>query len=104
MDIPESFRDIPLSSQQASTISMDIPRNIPENIPPLKKTLNLESLQKKVEFDEANDIDLSRGGVYDPDDVDDLISWLEGNRRQEVVFHWLNRLAILTLVNISLPS
>ena len=37
-------------------------------------TLDLESLQKKVHFDHANDIDLSRGGVYDPDAVDDLIS------------------------------
>ena len=36
-----------------------------------------------------NDIDLSRGGVYDPDAVDDLISWLEGNRHQEVVVHQL---------------
>ena len=52
-------------------------------------TLDLESLQKKVEFDHANDIDLSRGGVYDPNAVDDLISWLEGNHRQEVVVHQL---------------
>ena len=52
-------------------------------------TLDLESLQKKVIFDPANDIDLSKGGIYDPDAVDDLITWLEGNRRQEVVVHQL---------------
>ena len=52
-------------------------------------TLDLESLQKKAHFDHAHDIDLSRGGVYDPDAVDDLISWLEGNRRQEVIVHQL---------------
>ena len=52
-------------------------------------TLDFESLQKKAHFDHANDIDLSRGGVYDPDAVDDLISWLEGNRRQEVIVHQL---------------
>ena len=46
-------------------------------------------MQKKVIFDPANDIDLSKGGVYDPDAVDDLITWLEGNRRQEVVAHQL---------------
>ena len=47
------------------------------------------SEKKKVAFDHENDIDLSRGGVYDPDEVDDLISWLEGNCRQEVVVHQL---------------
>ena len=52
-------------------------------------TLDLESLKRKVLFDPANDIDLSKGGVYDPDAVDDLITWLEGNRRQEVVVHQL---------------
>ena len=52
-------------------------------------TLDLESLQKKVTLDPSNDIDLSRRGVYDPDAVDDLITWLEGNRRQEVVVHQL---------------
>ena len=52
-------------------------------------TLDLESLQKKVLFDPANDIDLSKGGVYDPGAVDDLITWLEGNRRQEVVVYQL---------------
>ena len=51
--------------------------------------LDLESLQKKAHFDHENDIDLSRGGVYDPDAVDDLISWLESNRRQEVIVHQL---------------
>ena len=50
-------------------------------------TLDFESLQKKARFDQ--DIDLSRGGVYDPDAIDDLISWLEGNRRQEVVVQQL---------------
>ena len=52
-------------------------------------TLNFESLQKKVTFDHANDIHFSRGGVYNPDAVDDLISWLEGNRCQGVVVHQL---------------
>ena len=52
-------------------------------------TLDFESLQKKAHFDHAHDIDLSRGGVYDPDAVDDLISWLEGNRRQKVIVHQL---------------
>ena len=52
-------------------------------------TLDFESLQKKAHFDHANDIDLSKGGVYNPDAVDDLISWLEGNRRQEVIVHQL---------------
>ena len=52
-------------------------------------TLHFESLQKKAHFDHANDIDLSRGGVYDPGAVDNLISWLEGNRRQEVIVHLL---------------
>ena len=52
-------------------------------------TLDLGSPQKKVKFDPANDIDLSRGGVYDPDAIDDLITWLEGNCRQEVVVHQL---------------
>ena len=52
-------------------------------------TLDLESLKRKVLFDPSNDIDLSKGGVYDPDAVDDLITWLEGNRRQEVVVHQL---------------
>ena len=52
-------------------------------------TLDFESLQKKAHFDHVNDIDLSRGGVYEPDAVDDLISWLEGNRRQEVIVHQL---------------
>ena len=50
-------------------------------------TLDFESLQKKAHFDHANDIDLSRGGVYEPDAVDDLISWLEGNRHQRVIVH-----------------
>ena len=27
------------------------------------------------------------GGIYEPEAVDDLITWLEGNRRQEVVMH-----------------
>ena len=46
-------------------------------------------MQKKVHFDHANDIDLSRGGVYNPDAVDDLISWLESNRHQDVIVHQL---------------
>ena len=50
-------------------------------------TLDIESLQKKANFDQ--DIDLSRGGVYDPDAVHELISWLEGNHHQEVVVHQL---------------
>ena len=52
-------------------------------------TLDLESLHKRAHFDHGNDIDLSRGGVYNLDAVDDLISWLEGNRRQEVIVHQL---------------
>ena len=50
-------------------------------------TLDFESLQKKANFDQ--DIDLSRGEVYDPDAIDYLISWLEGICRQEVVVHQL---------------
>ena len=45
--------------------------------------LDLETIYKKVRFDISSDIDLARGGVYDPAAIDDLISWLEGNRRQE---------------------
>ena len=30
-------------------------------------TLDLETIQKKISFDTPSDIDLSRGGVYDPD-------------------------------------
>ena len=52
-------------------------------------TLNFESLQKKAHVDHANDIDLSREEVYDPEAVDDLVLWLEGNRRQEVIVHQL---------------
>ena len=44
-------------------------------------TLDLETIHKKVRFDTSSDIDLSQRGVYDPDAVDALISWLEGNRR-----------------------
>ena len=51
--------------------------------------LDLETLHKKVRFDPSTDINLSKGGVYYPDAVDDLISWLEGNRCQEVVIHQL---------------
>ena len=51
--------------------------------------LDLETLHKRVRFDSSSDIDLSRGGVHDPDSVDDLISWLEGNRRQDAVMHQL---------------
>ena len=59
--------------------------NIATTEPPGK--LDLETLRKKVSFDTSSDVDLSRGGVYDPDAVDDLITWLEGNRRQDVVMH-----------------
>ena len=52
-------------------------------------TLDLKTIQKKVRFDTSSDIDLSQGGVYDPDAVDDLISWLEGNRHQDVVMYQL---------------
>ena len=55
---------------------------------PLVK-LDLETLHKKVHFDPSTEIDLSKGGVYDHNAVDDLISWLKGNRRQEVVMHQL---------------
>ena len=57
------------------------------SIKDLPGTLDFESLQKKARFDQ--DIDLSRGGVYDPDAAADLISWLDGNCRQEVVVHQL---------------
>ena len=49
--------------------------------------LDLETLRKKVSFSDSLDVDLSRGGIYEPEAVDDLITWLEGNRRQEVVMH-----------------
>ena len=45
------------------------------------KEPHLDSLQKKVEFAHANDIDLSRGWAYNPDAVGNLKSWLEGNCR-----------------------
>ena len=51
--------------------------------------LNLEVLRKRVLFSDSLNVDLSRGGVYDPDAVDDLITYLEGSRRQEVVLHQL---------------
>ena len=50
-------------------------------------TLDLETIRKKIRFDIPSQVDLSRGGVYEPEAVDDLISWLEGNRRQDVVMH-----------------
>ena len=53
--------------------------NIATTEPPGK--LDFETLRKKVSFSATSDVDLSRGGVYDPDAVDDLITWLEGNRR-----------------------
>ena len=31
------------------------------------------------------DIDLSKGGLYDPASIDELVSWLENNRREEVI-------------------
>ena len=49
--------------------------------------LDLETLRKRVSFSDSLDVDLSRGGIYEPEAVDDLITWLEGNRRQEVVMH-----------------
>ena len=49
--------------------------------------LDLETLRKKVLFSDALNVDLSRGGVYDPDAVDDLITYLEGHRRQDVILH-----------------
>ena len=49
--------------------------------------LDLETIRKKVSFSDALDVDLSRGGIYEPEAVDDLITWLEGNRRPEVVMH-----------------
>ena len=68
-------------------------------------TLDLEKVHKKVRFDTSSDIDLSRGGVYDPDAVDDLISWLEGNRRQDVVMYQLaDQVGRLKLENIFLLS
>ncbi len=52
-------------------------------------TLDLKTIYKKVRFDTSSENDLSRGGVYHPDAVDDLISWLEGNRHQDVVMYQL---------------
>ena len=54
-------------------------------------TLDLETIPKKIRFDTHSEIDLSRGGVDDPEasDPNDLISWLEGNRRQDVIMHQL---------------
>ena len=37
-------------------------------------TMDLETLHKKASFDTTLDIDLSRGGVYDPNAVDTLIT------------------------------
>ena len=59
--------------------------NLATTEPPGK--LDLKTLNKRVSFSAASDVDLSRGGVYDPDAVDDLITYLEGNRRQDVVLH-----------------
>ena len=68
-------------------------------------TLDLESLQKKVEFDLANDIDLNRGGVYDPDAVDDLYHGLKGIvTKKWSSTNWQIRLVTSTPVNISFPS
>ena len=53
--------------------------------------LDLEALRKKVSFDDSSDVDLSRGGIYEPEAVDDLITWLEGNRRQEVIMHQITK-------------
>ena len=61
--------------------------HIATTVPP--GTLDLETIHKKVRFDTSSDIDLSRGGYYDPDAVDALISWLKGNRRQDVVMYQL---------------
>ena len=55
----------------------DVTPNIATTEPPGK--LDLETLQKKVSFGTSSDVDLSGGGVDDPDAVDDLITWLEGN-------------------------
>ena len=49
--------------------------------------LDLETLRKRVLFSDALNVDLSRGGVYDPDAVDDLITYLEGHRRQDAILH-----------------
>ena len=51
--------------------------NIATTKPPGK--LDLQTLRKKVSFDTSHEADLSQGGVYDPDAVDDLITWLKGN-------------------------
>ena len=51
------------------------------------ETLDLDIIRKRVLFSDALNVDLSRGGVYDPDAVDDLITYLEDHRRQEVVLH-----------------
>ena len=59
--------------------------NLATTEPPGK--LDLETLRKKVSFSSSANVDLSRGGVYDPGTVDDLITYLEGSRRQDVVLH-----------------
>ena len=41
--------------------------------------LDLDILLKKVSFSDSSDLDLSRRGIYEPEAVDDLITWLEGN-------------------------
>ena len=66
--------------------------------------LDLKTLRKRVSFSDSSNVDLSRGGIYEPDAVDDLITWLEGNRRQEVVIKSLIRLVTLVPVSISLPD
>ena len=58
-------------------------------------TLDLETIQRKVHFDTPLDIDLSRGGVYDPDAVYDFKSWLEGNRCQEVMYQLADQVGSL---------
>ena len=50
--------------------------------------LDLEVLQKKVSFSDCfGRRSCPEEGIYEPEAVDDLITWLEGNRRQEVVMH-----------------
>ena len=50
------------------------------------ENLDLSKLQqaKNYEFSMSK-LDLSQGGIYDPADVDNLILWLENNRREDVV-------------------
>ena len=66
-------------------------------------TLDFESLQKKARFDQ--DINLSRGGVYNPNAIDHLVLWLgEIVAKKWSSTNWLTKLVTLTQVNILHPN